>query len=149
VVLVELVVEGVVVVGEMVNTELLAVPLADTVVGVLSNVVGGTMEATVVGVVGDDPGRVGTAAATMVVVVLVLVVVLVGGVVRGGAVSVTVELPPPSTPTPVEPSPWPRVLVMTEPSGRIMMSPSAPPMGPAPGMAMVWMTVPFAFRTII
>jgi hypothetical protein len=160
VVLVVLVVEGVVVVGEMVNTELLTVPLADTVVGVLSNVVEGTVEATVVGVVGDDAGRVGTAAATM--VVLVLVVVLVGGVVRGGAVWVTVELPPPSTPPPTEPSPGPRVLVMTEPSGRMMMSPSAPPgliqmrcsstvtsMGPAPGMAMVWMTVPFAFRTII
>jgi hypothetical protein len=133
-----------------------------TVVGALSDVVGGTVEATVVGVVEGVPGRVGTAAATMVVVVLVvLVVVVVGGVVRGGAVSVTVVVPPPSTPL-VVPSVVPRVLVITEPSGRMMMSPSDPPgliqmrcsstvtsMGPVPGIAMVWMTVPFAFRTII
>jgi hypothetical protein len=120
----------------------------------LEAVVEGTEEATVDGAT-DDPGRVGTAAETsavvvVVVVVLVEVVVLVVATVRGGAVSVTVELPPPRTPPPAEPSPMPRALVMTEPSGRTMMSPSEPPgliqilcsstvtsMGPVPGIAMV------------
>jgi hypothetical protein len=139
------------------------VGVAGAVVGVLSDVVGGTVEEPVVGVVGGVvgvPGRVGTAAATMVVVVVVVLVV-VGGVVRGGAVSVTVEVPPPSTPL-VVPSEVPRVLVMTEPSGRMMMRPSVPPgliqmrcsstvtsTGPVPGMAMVWITTPAELRTII
>jgi hypothetical protein len=154
------VVEGVVVVGEIVDAELLTVGVAREVVGVLSDVVGGTVEETVVGVLGVA-GRV-TAAGTSMVVVEARVLVVVGGVVRGGAVSVTVELPPPSTPTPVVPSPWPRVLVMTEPSGRMMMRPSVPPgliqmrcsstvtsTGPVPGMAMVWISAPAELRTII
>jgi hypothetical protein len=129
------------------------------VVGVLSDVVGGTVDVMVGSALA---GRVANVGARVVVVVLVLVVlVVVVGTVRGGAVSVIVVVPPPRTP-PVVPSGVPRLLVMTEPSGRMMIRPSVPPgliqircsstvtsIGPVPGMAMVWMIVPFALRTII
>ncbi len=95
-------------------------------------------------------------------VVVVVVVVVVVATVRGGAVSVTVEAPPPKTPPAPEPSLMPRALVITEPSGRMMMSPSDPPgliqmrcsstvtsIGPVPGIAMVWMTAPKELSTII
>jgi hypothetical protein len=139
-----------------------AVAVASEVVGTLADVVDGTVDATVDGAT-DEPGRVGTTAATsVVVVVLVEVVVVVGATVRGGAVSVTVELPPPNTPLPAEPSPMPRALVITDPSGRTMMSPSEPPgliqmrcsstvtsIEPVPGIAMVCITAPVALKTII
>jgi hypothetical protein len=133
------------------------------IVVVLTNavVVGVAVEGTVVPSVEgatDEPGLVATTAGTAVVVVVVLVVATV----RGGAVSVIVDAPPPNTPPVAEPSPRPRALVITEPSGRTMMSPSEPPgliqilcsstvtsIGPVPGMAMVWMTEPEALRTII
>jgi hypothetical protein len=99
-------------------------------------------------------------------VVLVDVVVVGGGfvvgTVRGGAVSVTTESPPPRTPPPADPSPVPRALVITEPSGRITIRPSEPPgliqircsstvtsMGPVPGMSMVWRVWPWASNTTI
>lgn len=166
VVLGKVVVEEVVVVGEIVDGEVLTVTFAGVVVGALSDVVGGTVAATVVGVVVGVPGRVVIAAAAIVVgarvvLVVVLVVVVVGGVVRGGAVSVMVVVPPPSMPL-VVPSVVLRVLVMTEPSGRTMMRPSVPPgliqmrcsstvmsTGPVPGIGMIWMVVPVALRTII
>lgn len=143
------------VVGEVAAPGEIVVVLTTAVVGV-------AVEVTVAASVEGAPEDGGLVAATAGTAVVVVVVVLVVATVRGGAVSVTVEGPPPSTPPVAEPSPMPRALVITEPSGRTMMSPSEPPgliqircsstvtsIGPVPGIMMVCMTEPAALRTII
>jgi hypothetical protein len=157
-VVVVLVVAAVVVVAAIVGE--VGAP-GEIVVVLTSVVVGGAVEDTVAASVegtADEGGLVAAITGTAVVVVVVLVVATV----RGGAVSVTVVAPPPNTPPVAEPSPAPRALVITEPSGRTIMSPSEPPgliqircsstvtsIRPTPGMKMVWITVPAALRTII
>jgi hypothetical protein len=134
--------------------ETVVVLINAVVVGVA---VEGGVDASVEGAA-EEGGLVAATAGTAVVLVVVLVVATV----RGGAVSVKVVAPPPKTPPVAEPSPMPRALVITEPSGRTMMSPSEPPgliqilpsstvtsMGPVPGIAMLWMTEPVALSTII